>query len=283
MKLIYKSEALPITIEEYVNNSFNYDQWVISDEYTQVAIGNEYRIVVNSSADIQDHNDLTLLAVQTSTFVEKLTMLLKYVVGISVNSPHKQLTYRCVRGVDIREMPKGWQSNIEEIDSFLMKTQSSYVRAKVFPKNTVIPTSVLAELKIALNNYDALEEEIKDLIALHNSAIESDERSCFLIMGKVIDIINYLYPYNNSHRRNDKRIFQYFPELQPLFINTSIKDLMRIANSRKETRHYNSTKDTLHPSLDGHEAEQFFQRIDVLALSIVRQKLGLSPIEVITP
>ena len=34
-------------------------------------------------------------------------------------------------------------------------------------------TSILDELHIALNNYDSLDEEIKDLIAVHNSAIES--------------------------------------------------------------------------------------------------------------
>lgn len=64
MKLIYKSQGFPITIDKYIPSSFNYDQWVISDGYTKVAIGNEYRILVSTLADIQDHNDLTLLAVQ---------------------------------------------------------------------------------------------------------------------------------------------------------------------------------------------------------------------------
>ena len=54
-------------------------------------------------------------------------------------------------------------------------------------------TSILDELYIALNNYDSLDEEIKDLIAVHNSAVESDERACYLIMGKLVDMINWLY------------------------------------------------------------------------------------------
>ncbi|MBD5267066.1 MAG: hypothetical protein HDS41_02595, partial [Bacteroides sp.] len=186
MKLIYKSRGFPITIEKYIPSSFAYDQWVISDEYTKVAIGYEYRIVVTSSADIRDHKDLTLLAVQTSAFIEKLTMLLKYAVGMSLNSPHKQLTYRCTRGIDIRDLPNGWSANIDEIDSFLMGTRSTHISITVFPNNANMPTSALPELQIALNNYDALDEEIKDLIALHNSAVESDERSCFLIMSKVL-------------------------------------------------------------------------------------------------
>ena len=270
MKLIYKSQSFPITIENYIPSSFAYDQWVISDEYSKVAIGNEYRIVVTSLADIRDHNDLTLLAVQTSVFIEKLTMLLKYAVGMSLNSPHKQITYRCTRGIDIRELPNGWSANIDEIDSFLMETGSSHISITVFPSNANMPTSALPELQIALNNYDALDEEIKDLIALHNSAVESDERSCFLIMSKVLDMINFLYPPSKSHSHNDKRISQYFPELQPFFIDTTIRKLFEIANQRKETRHYENQKTRIpHKSIKGHEAEQFFQRVDVLALSVV--------------
>lgn len=48
MKLIYKSQGIPIAIEKYISSYFNYDQWVISDEYAKVAIGNEYRIIITS-------------------------------------------------------------------------------------------------------------------------------------------------------------------------------------------------------------------------------------------
>ena len=282
MKLIYKSQSFPVTIENYIPSSFDYDQWVISDEYSKVAIGNEYRIVVTSLADIRDHNDLTLRAVQTSAFIEKLTMLLKYAVGMSLNSPHKQLTYRCTRGIDIREIPNGWSANIDEIDSFLMETRPSHISITVFPNNANMPTSALPELQIALNNYDVLDEEIKDLIALHNSAVESDERSCFMIMSKVLDMINFLYPPSKSHPHNDKRISQYFLELQPFFIDTTIRNLFEIANQRKETRHYENQKTrTPHKSIKGHEAERFFQRVDVLALSVVRNRLGLPPLNII--
>lgn len=282
MKLIYKSQGFPITIEKYIPSSFDCDQWVIPDEYTKVAIGNEYRIVVTSLVDIIDHHDLTFLSVQTSAFIEKLTMLLKYAVGMSLNSPHKQLTYRCTRGIDIREIPKGWSANIDERDTFLMETRSSHISITVFPNNADMATSALSELQTALNNYDALNEEIKDLIALHNSAVESDERSCFLIMSKVLDMINFLYPPSKSHPHNDKRISQYFPELQPIFIDTTIRDLFEIANRRKETRHYEDKKtQTPHNSIKGHEAEQFFQRVDVLAMSVVRRKLGLPPLNIV--
>ncbi len=283
MKLIYKSKAFPVTIEEYSANSFIYEKWSISDEYIKVTIGHEYRIVVTAQDDIKDHNDLCMLAIQTSAFVERLTMLLKYTVGISLNSPHNQLTYRHARVLDMREMPKGWDSNINEIDSFLMGTRFSHVSITVFPNNAYMPYSALEELQTALNHYDTLENDVKDLIAIHNSAVEADERSCFLIMSKVIDMINYLYPLEKNHRKSDKRIHKYFPELLPFFSDTSIKDLMGIANGRKETRHYeNKNGKAPHPSLNGVEAEQFYQRIDILALSIIRKKLGLSSINIDT-
>lgn len=276
---------MPIAIGNYVQSSFVFDKWIISDEYEpnksgELTHGNKYRIVVSSLNEVKDHMDLPVLAIQTSFFVEKLTMLIKYAICLSLNSPHNQLTYRTSRWIDMREMPKGWKSNIDEVEPFLMKTLPSYVKVDVCPNNAYMPTSALDELETALRNYDSLEEEIKDLIAVHNSAVEADERSCFLIMGKVIDMINYLYPLGDSNRKPDRRICDNFPELLPFFCNTTIKDLMGIANTRRETRHYNKNGSQPHPPLAGTEAEQYYQRIDVLALAIVRKKLGLPPINI---
>lgn len=64
------------------------------------------------------------------------------------------------------------------------------------------------------------------------------------------------------------------------FDNTTIKDLMNIANNRKETRHYNKGRNQLQPSLNGKEAELYYQRIDVLATEIIRRRLGLPSITV---
>lgn len=279
MKLVYKSKAMPITIENYIESSFMYDKWVISDEYSDAAIGHEYRIVVTTLNEIENHQDLTKLAIQTSSFVEKLTMLLKYTICFPLNSPYNQITYRSIRIIDIREMPKGWKSNIDDVESFLKKTRSSYISVTCFPENGYMPISALNEIQTALNNYDNLNEEIKDLMAVHNSAVEADVRSCFLILGKVIDMINYLYPLNGSLRnKKDTRIDEYFPELHPFFGETTIKDLMNIANNRKETRHYNKGKDQVHESLNGKEAELYYQRIDILATEIIRTELKLPPI-----
>ncbi len=219
------------------------------------------------------------MSILTSGFVEKLTMLLKYALGISLNSPHNQIFHKRIRTVDFREIPKGWDANIDEIDTYLMETLTSFTRAVPIPTNGNMKTSILDELHIALNNYDSLDEGIKDLIAVHNSAVESDERACYLIMGKLIDMINWLYPLKQKHRL-DRRIKETFSELIPFFGDTTIKDLMGIANSRKETRHYNASPQSPHPALTNQEAELYFQRIDILALDIVRIRLGLPKIAV---
>ncbi len=275
MHLVYKSKPLPIHIDEYVQSSFEYEKWIISDDYKELKYCSEYRIVISTKEPIKNYSDFTHECVLTSNFVEKLTMLLKYTIGVSLNSPHNQIFHKRVRAIDHREIPKGWEANITEVDTHLMETLSSFIRAIPIPTNGHMGTSALHELHLALNNYDSLDDEIKDLIAVHNSAVESDERACYLIMGKVIDMINWLYPLNH---RKDKRINDLFPELLPFFGETTIKDLLGIANTRKETRHYDASSKSPHPALTDQEAELYFQRIDVLALDIVRIKLGLSPI-----
>lgn len=281
MKLIYRSKALPITIENYIASSFEYDKWVISDYYKKVAIGYEYGFIVTTKEDAIDCNSLSMLALYTSNFVEKLTMLIKYAVGVSLNAPHKQVVHRRFRAIDVKELPKGWNSNYKEIDDHLQNTLTSYISVTPFPRNAKMEISALEELKTALENYDGLNDKMKDLIAIHNSAVEADERACYLILGKVLEIINSLYPYKNSNHGKDKRINTFFPELLPLFGKVTIKDLMGMANNRKETRHYVAGCN-VHTSLTTIEAENYFLRIDALALQVIRKALCLPSVIIST-
>lgn len=82
---------MPIAIGNYVQSSFVFDKWIISDEYEpnksgELTHGNKYRIVVSSLNEVKDHMDLSVLAIQTSFFVEKLTMLIKYVLFFKFSS-----------------------------------------------------------------------------------------------------------------------------------------------------------------------------------------------------
>ena len=126
MHIVYKSKPMPIHIDEYEHNSFEYDKWIISDDYRELKFGYEYRIIVSTKETIKDYNDLTYDSILTSGFVEKLTMLLKYVLGISLNSPHNQIFHKRIRAVDFREIPTGWDANIDEIDTYLMETLPSF-------------------------------------------------------------------------------------------------------------------------------------------------------------
>lgn len=52
MYLVYKSNAMPIIIGNYVKSSFIYDKWVVSDEYVEDDMKHEYRIVITSLDDV---------------------------------------------------------------------------------------------------------------------------------------------------------------------------------------------------------------------------------------
>ena len=59
MHIVYKSKPMPIHIDEYEHNSFEYDKWIISDDYRELKPGYEYRIIVSTKGTIKDYNDLT--------------------------------------------------------------------------------------------------------------------------------------------------------------------------------------------------------------------------------
>ena len=59
MLIVYKSKPMPIHIDEYEHNSFEYDNWIISDDYRELIPGYEYRIIVSTKGTIKDYNDLT--------------------------------------------------------------------------------------------------------------------------------------------------------------------------------------------------------------------------------
>ena len=39
MHIVYKSKPMPIHIDEYEHNSFEYDKWIISDDYRELKLG----------------------------------------------------------------------------------------------------------------------------------------------------------------------------------------------------------------------------------------------------
>ena len=57
MHIVYKSKPMPIHIDEYEHNSFEYDKWIISDDYRESKYCYEYRIIVSTKKTIKDYND----------------------------------------------------------------------------------------------------------------------------------------------------------------------------------------------------------------------------------
>lgn len=142
------------------------NKWIISDDYKELKYSPEYLIIVSTKEPVKNYSDFSLGCILTSNLVEKLTMLLKYAIGVSLNSPHNQIFHKRVRAINHREIPKGWEANIVTVDTHLKKTLSSFAQAIPISTNGHMATSALPELHLALNNYDSLDEKIKDLIAV---------------------------------------------------------------------------------------------------------------------
>ena len=99
-----------------------------------------------------------------------------------------------------------------------------------------------------------------------------------LVYGKVLEIIDAIHPLRPG--KEDKRIEEFYDGMQALFKGKTIKDLMGLANSRADARHYASQKGNIkaHPFLTYEELGIYWPLIDNLAINEVRMNFELQPI-----
>jgi len=79
----------------------------------------------------------------------------------------------------------------------------------------------------------------------------------------------------------DDRIQNLLPELVEQFKGTTIRDMMNLANNRKETRHYvDKSKETLsHQAMSEDELKLFYTFTNQLCLNLIRRSLGLGIVD----
>ena len=85
MKLVYTSNPLSLVIANYEPISFEYNEWIVSDEYAyneKYPIDSEYRISI-SSQDIESKEELRETASQGRYVTELITEMLPYVTFVS--------------------------------------------------------------------------------------------------------------------------------------------------------------------------------------------------------
>lgn len=279
MRLIYTSNPLSLVIANYEPMSFEYNGWIVSDEYAcneKYPIDSEYRIVI-SSQDIESKEELRETASQGRYVTELITKMLPYVTFVSLNEPLHTNLSRTRFIINTTKPLSGWNNNYEEIETELGKNDDNPLMVKV----TLMPTthwvrmhkSPMEELKIVLENYNSLSDSYKFLIFLHNAIKESEDINRYMLIGKALEIVNAIYPYQRG--RQDRRIQENHPELLPFFEGTTLEDLIGLSNSRQESRHYMRNLKDSHPRLTEEEREKLYLCSVLLITNIIRKVCGL--------
>ena len=279
MRLIYTSNPLSLVIANYEPMSFEYNGWIVSDEYAcneKYPIDSEYRIVI-SSQDIESKEELRETASQGRYVTELITKMLPYVTFVSLNEPLHTNLSRTRFIINTTKPLSGWNNNYEEIETELGKNDDNPLKVKV----TLMPTthwvrmhkSPMEELKIVLENYNKLSDTYRFLIFLHNSIVKSEDNNRYMLIGKALEIVNAIYPYQRG--RQDRRIQENHPELLPFFEGTTLKDIIGLSNSRQESRHYMRSLKDSHPRLTEEEREKLYLCSVLLITNIIRKVCGL--------
>lgn len=275
--LKYTSMPLHLLIGNYKPMRFTCGKYTYSDEYTLSKDSAEYGdyILHIESGDIQDHGELNRTSIDMQEHVKDIEMFLKYITGTCLFMSSDSFDYRRKRFIVAGVCPDGWSTNYPELDE-LLDTNKIRIEISHHPSRPYaqIPESPLAELKIILEKYKKADKNIRYLMRLNYEAdMASDAVRC-LVYGKVLEIIDALHPLKGNL---DKRIDECFDGMQELFKGKTIKDLMGLANTRADSRHYAAQKGTVipHPFLTYEELGIYCPLIDNLAVNEVRGHFDL--------
>ena len=279
MRLIYTSNPLSLVIANYEPMSFEYNGWEITDEYAyneKYGTLSEYRIKVSSN-DISNDEDLNSAAYQGRELTDIITKLLPYVAFVSLNEPQCVNSTRTETSIIVNSPTKGWTNNYNEVESYLV-TQDGIPFKVICEYDGNIHyakmiNSPLNELKTMLEGYGNLSNSYKFLIFLHNAIIESEDINRYMLIGKALEIVNVIYPYQRE--RQDRRIQENHPELLSFFEDMTLKDLIGLTNNRQESRHFIKNLENTHPKLTEGEAEKLYICSVLLITNIIRKVCGL--------
>ena len=279
MRLIYTSNPLSLVIANYEPMSFEYNGWIVSDEYAcnkKYGTLSEYRIKVSSN-EICNDEDLNSAAYQGRELTDIITKLLPYVAFVSLNEPQCVNSTRTETSIIVNSPTKGWTNNYNEVESYLVTQDGISFKVICEYDGTIhyakMINSPLNELKTMLEAYEGLSNNYKFLIFLHNAIKESEDINRYMLIGKALEIVNAIYPYQRG--RQDRRIQENHPELLPFFEGTTLKNLIGLSNSRQESRHYINQSTDSHPKLSEEEAGKLYLCSVLLITNIIRKVCGL--------
>ena len=277
-----------VHINEYEKYTFDYLGWTVSDRYKYNEIiprHSQYSITI-TSPDITSQEELNNSSMRGKEIADIITMLIPISGLSSLNSPKFISFSNNHEIVDYKSAPNGWSTNFADIQSKLNSEKTNKMILDVTAEGFIHPSklelSPLIEIQQMLEHYNDAEEHIKFLLFLYNSIATANDINVYMLIGKALEIIEAMYPHNNSNG-TDRRIDIFYPELANVFQTTTIKDLSKLTNKRKETRHYVKDKHNIipHESMSNEERIKLYRCSTSLIINVIRQAFGLSRLSII--
>lgn len=275
--LVATSNPINIDLENYVAGRSIVSGYLIKDAYTPPAskISHGQYLIIIESPLIREESDLSKHARSIKAFAQRLTILTKCVLGEALNTSPWETDVFTKRIELIGQMPDGWVSNYSSIQDELDKKKGLHLHLEgVEPHHfyTLIESPFKDYIK-ALKQFSHLKPIERDLLQVLNDADLVSFTGRYMLLSKALEMVNAMHPLSGK----DDRIQNLLPELVEQFKGTTIRDMMNLANNRKETRHYvDKSKETLsHQAMSEDELKLFYTFTNQLCLNLIRRSLGL--------
>ena len=282
--LIITSKPLLIDINSYEAGRAIIRGYKILDSYDPQDSLNHgrYRIIIKSPS-ICCEDELEKAAEEIRTLINDITLLLKCILGESINVSDNVFDSFTKEVIFIDQMPIGWTSNYQEIKKRIEKQEKIKILVKGWVEHYFhLKESPFNDLIKALNSYDKLTMQHRDLLSIINEIDIVSKTSRYMLIGKGLEIVDSFYPL--EHNRKDNRIQHLFPECTGLFKGITLKKLLELANTRRESRHYIADKKTStpHPQMTEKELKRYYQSSNLLFINVLRKALGLEVVTLVS-
>lgn len=275
--LVAQSKPILLDLEEYGEGKSMISGYLVKDTYsvpkTKVDYG-QYRFIIESPI-IRDETDLNRHLHSIKEISQRLTILTKCVIGEALNTSPWELDLFTKKIELVGQMPLGWESNYDLVQKELDKKKRLTVHLEGEPNHYyMLPSSPFNDYITALKAFPRLEKIKRDLLQILNDADLVSYTGRYMLLSKALEIVNAMYPLT---ARKDNRIQTILPELVEEFKGVTLKDLMNLANNRRETRHYvdKTTESLSHQAMSEEELKLFYSMTNQLCLNIIRRSLGL--------
>ena len=278
-RLISTSKTLLIDIDHYYEGHAVLNGYRIYDSYKQKTGYNHGQYKLTIESPIISCDDILYKAYEkVYDLADTITLLLKCILGEAINTSPRYSNFFTLRALPVGEMPQGWTSNYEDVNDWLHKDDRLKVSIKGFFEHFFVMKDSPFEVLIkALEKYPSLPDHLKALLVITNDVDLVSDSSRYMLIGKGIEIVNAIYPYERNRNKGDNRIREYFPEIEPLFQGVTLKKLFDLANKRIESRHYVVNKNDVrpHPEMTEEELKQYYYCSNLLCINVIRKALGL--------